>query len=130
MLRGALFGGVVALATLVGLTAGTERWVYNSLFEWRGPIQPHTPIIIVSIDEDSFDELNLQWPWPRALHGQFLDTISKGKPAAIGFDLVFAEPSSHGPEDDLALAEAIGHRPCRLMWCWAPRSRKSRASIL
>ena len=86
---------------------GVERWGYNALFHLRGSIQPQTPIVIVSIGEDSFDELDLQWPWPRALHGQFLDIIKTGKPATIGFDIVFPEPSSRGPEDDRALAEAV-----------------------
>lgn len=98
----------MALASVLGLMEGVERWAYDLQFELRGPIQPQTPIIIVSIDEDSFDELNLQWPWPRALHGQFLDIVSKGRPAVVGFDIVFPEPSSKGPEDDKALAEAVG----------------------
>lgn len=98
----------MALASFFGLTEGVERWAYNVQFDLRGPIQPQTPIIIVSIDEDSFDELDLQWPWPRALHGRFLDIVSRGRPAAIGFDIVFPEPSSRGPEDDKALADAVG----------------------
>ena len=106
--RGALFGAVVMLASVLGLMEGIERWAYDVMFHLRGPIQPKSPIIIVSIGEDSFDELNLQWPWPRALHGQFLDIVSQGKPAAIGFDIVFPEPSSRGRKDDQALAEAIG----------------------
>lgn len=106
-MRGALFGTVVALASFFGLTEGVERWAYNVQFDLRGPIQPQTPIILVSIDEDSFDELDLQWPWPRALHGRFLDIVSRGRPAAIGFDIVFPEPSSRGAEDDRSLAEAI-----------------------
>ncbi len=75
------------LASVLGLMEGIERWAYDAMFHLRGPIQPKSPIIIVSIGEDSFDELNLQWPWPRALHGQFLDIVSQGKPAAIGFDM-------------------------------------------
>ncbi len=84
-----------------------ERWGVNQLFHLRGPIPPLTPIVIISIDEDSFDELDLQWPWPRALHGRLLDIISPGNPAAIGIDLIFAEPSARGPEDDRALALAV-----------------------
>lgn len=108
LLRGVLFGGVVALASVLGFMEGVERWAYNVQFDVRGPIQPQTPIIIVSIDEDSFDELDLQWPWPRALHGRFLDIVSQGRPAAIGFDIVFSEPSSRGAADDRSLADAIG----------------------
>ena len=116
----------MALASALGFMEGVERWAYNLQFELRGPIQPQTPVIIVSIDEDSFDELNLQWPWPRAVHGQFLDMISRGKPAAIGFDIVFPEPSSRGPEDDKALAEAVGLAGNVVL---GRRSRRSRASM-
>jgi len=99
---------VVALVSLFGLLEGIERWAYNVRFDLRGPMKPKTPIVVVSIDEDSFDELGLQWPWPRAIHGQFLDIVSQGRPAAIGFDIVFPEPSSKGPEDDREFAEAVG----------------------
>ena len=99
---------MVALVSFGGLLEGVERWAYNVHFDLRGPMKPKTPIVIVSIDEDSFDELVLQWPWPRALHGQFLDIASRGKPAAIGFDIVFSEPSSTGSQDDREFAEAVG----------------------
>ena len=99
---------MVALVSLFGLLEGIERWAYNVRFDLRGPMKPKTPIVIVSIDEDSFDELGLQWPWPRAIHAQLLDIVSQGRPAAIGFDIVFPEPSSKGPEDDREFAEAVG----------------------
>lgn len=107
LLRGALVGLLVASAALFGALDGVERWGLNQLFKVRGPIPPQTPIVIVSIDEDSFDELDLQWPWPRALHGKLLDVISRGRPAAVGVDLVFSEPSARGSEDDRALGAAI-----------------------
>jgi adenylate cyclase len=84
-----------------------ERWGLNQQFEWRGPIKPKTPIVIVTIDEDDFTELGFQWPFPRALHAEMLDNISKGHPAAIGLDLVFPEPSSLGEADDKAMGEAV-----------------------
>lgn len=108
LLRGTLAGLAIVLASYFGLLDGLERWGSNMQFDMRGPIPPATPIVIVSIDEDSFDELDLQWPWPRALHGKFVDIVSQGHPAAIGLDIVFAEPSSRGIGDDLALSEAIG----------------------
>ena len=107
-LRGALVGLLVAAAAALGSLDGVERWGVNQLFRLRGPIPPQTPIAIIYIDEDSFDELDLQWPWPRALHAKLLDVVSRGKPAAIGLDLVFAEPSARGPDDDRALGAAIG----------------------
>jgi adenylate cyclase len=91
----------------LGVFETSERAALNLFFEFRGPIPPKTPVVIVSIGEESFDELNLQWPWPRAVHAKFLDIVTQGKPAAIGFDIVFPEPSSRGPADDKALGAAV-----------------------
>jgi adenylate cyclase len=80
---------------------------YNLLFSLRGAERPSSPIVIVTIDEDSFDELDASWPWPRAVHGELLDILSRGKPLVIGFDLIFSEPSARGVEDDAAFSAAI-----------------------
>ena len=111
---------LLAAGTLVGvLTAVTsavdpfrlfevaELKALNGQFNLRGPIAPKSPIVIVTVDEDSFDELDLAWPWPRALHGKLLDIVSRGKPAAVGLDLIFSEPSSRGEADDRAMADAV-----------------------
>lgn len=106
--RGLIVASVVIAVSFLGLLEPAEQWGLNVLFDVRGPQPPQAPIVIVSIGEDSFDELNLAWPWPRALHAQFLDIVSQAHPAAIGFDVVFAEPSIRGDEDDKTLADAIG----------------------
>lgn len=98
---------VVIAAALFGLLEGVELGALNRLFELRGPRAPATPIVIVAIDEDSFDELDLAWPFPRALHAALLDVISADDPALIGIDLLFSEPSSRGAADDEALGEAV-----------------------
>lgn len=49
----------------------------------------------------------MPWPWPRALHGKFLDIVSRGKPAVIALNILFVEPSPRGPADNQALAQAI-----------------------
>src|SRR5204863_9660691 len=107
-----LWGGagaaVVTLALVwAGLLEPLETWSLDRLFELRGARAPTTPIVIVTIDESSFVELNTQWPFPRALHGKLLDRISAGRPLAIGLDLIFDVPSSRGPKDDAALGAAV-----------------------
>src|SRR5213594_4803684 len=91
--RTLISGGAAALAvitlTLAGALDTVELGTLDRLFELRGKRSPTAPIIIVTIDEDSFDELNLPWPFPRALHGKLLDVISGGRPLAIGVDLLF-----------------------------------------
>ena len=84
-----------------------EYWAYDRLFDLRDERPRAAPIVIVSIDEASFQELNLQWPFPRKLHGELLDRISADGPLAIGLDLIFDAPSRFGSEDDEALGAAI-----------------------
>lgn len=96
----------VALA-LLGALETSELGTFDRLFELRGPRPPVTPIVLVTIDEDSFDELNVAWPFPRALHAQLIDKLAAARPIAIGFDVVFSEPSPRGPEDDRALGAAV-----------------------
>ncbi|NDW03241.1 CHASE2 domain-containing protein [Jiella pacifica] len=63
-------------------------------------------IVVVAIDEPSFAEIGLQWPWPRNLHAELIAALRKAGVKAVGLDLVFAEPSS--PVADQALAAALG----------------------
>ena len=110
ILAGSLIGLAAALADaydLSGFLANNELKAVNEQFLLRGPRAPHAPVVIVTIDEDSFVELNMPWPWPRALHAKFVDIVSRGNPAAIALDVLFIEPSSRGPDDDLAFAKAI-----------------------
>lgn len=109
-----MLGGAVGLLMTAGalldplnLLEVTELKALNAQFRLRGPVVPSSSIVIVTIDEDSFDELNLAWPWPRAMHARLLDIVSQAKPSVIGLDIVFAEPSLYGQEDDEALARAV-----------------------
>src|SRR5438093_5977285 len=104
--------GIAAAAVTLGLIlfGPVERWEllwFDQLFELRGMRPPTAPIVIVTIDESSFQELNIQWPFPRALHGKVIDRIAADRPLAIGIDVVFDSESRFGPEDDAALSAAI-----------------------
>jgi adenylate cyclase len=107
-IRRSTVGLAIPVAYLMGMLAPLERWGYDLQFQLRGPRPPEFPIVLVAIDEDSFDELDLPWPWPRDVHARFLDRVAAAGPAVIGLDIVFAEPSARGPEDDRVLADAIG----------------------
>lgn len=69
---------------------------------WRAPAD----VVIVAIDDASFRELQLQWPWPRAVHADLVDALAEMGASVIAFDVLFLEPSRFGPEDDARLAEA------------------------
>src|SRR5215468_2051448 len=104
--------GIAAGAVTLGLIlfGAAERWEllwFDQLFELRGMRPPTAPIVIVTIDESTFSELNRQWPFPRALHGKVIDRIAADRPLAIGIDVLFDSESRFGPPDDAALSAAI-----------------------
>jgi adenylate cyclase len=90
-----------------GVLDGLEHWSLARLFELRGARAPASPVVIVTVDESSFAELNTQWPFPRAMHAELLDRLGAGRPLAIGLDLIFDTPSSRGSKDDEALGAAV-----------------------
>jgi adenylate cyclase len=106
-----LSGIVIAAVTLVLVQLGAveplEHWSLAKFFELRGAREPKLPIVIVRIDESTFSELNQQWPFPRAMHGEVLATIAQGQPIGIGVDLIFDAPSSRGPADDEMFGAAV-----------------------
>ncbi len=63
-------------------------------------------VIIVAIDEVSFQQIGFRWPWPRALHGRITDYLYNAGASAVVFDILFPEPSQD-PLDDKFFSEAI-----------------------
>jgi adenylate cyclase len=54
------------------------------------------PVRIVDIDEKSLAKFG-QWPWPRTRVADLVTRLTRLGPAAIGFDLMFAEPDRLNP---------------------------------
>lgn len=101
--------GALLLSIAVGSLSLTQRleWaLYDRMLSTstRHPVPPGD-IVIVAIDEPSFSELGMQWPWPRRVHAALLSALVRGGARTIALDLLFDEPSSD--EDDQALADAI-----------------------
>src|SRR5436305_14171831 len=54
------------------------------------------PVRIVNIDEKSLAQFG-QWPWPRTLVADLINNLTRLQPAAIGFDVMFAQPDRLNP---------------------------------
>ena len=66
------------------------------------PYDPASPVRIVAIDETSLDKLG-QWPWPRVYLAQIVDRLTELGAAAVGIDVILAEPDRMSPENIAAL---------------------------
>ncbi len=106
-LRRALFGRLGALL-LLGLLCLVRVWdpVFVQFVRVKGfdlyqNLKPSTvterPVVIVDIDDESLAQHG-QWPWPRTLLARLTERLAGYGVAAIGFDIVFAEPDRHSPK--------------------------------
>lgn len=127
-LRSTLFAGVtilfVTFVSFLGAIPGLPSFEFlevkaiDAAFNLRGPVKPvegpdNSPtdadeslIVIVKIDDESFEQTRLQWPWPRAYLAQLISKIASGQPKSITTDIFWYEPGAD-PGGDEALARAI-----------------------
>ena len=105
--------GLSALLGLAALVLAATQWLWRwdrlayDLTLQLGARPAPQDVLLVAIDERSLAELG-RWPWPRRLHAQLLDAVTRGGARVIGMDLVFAEEAADDPEGDAALARAVG----------------------
>ena len=91
----------------LGMWKPLEYLGYNTLFQIReSGIWPNPGwdqrIAVIAIERHSLQEYG-QFPWPRNRYAELLSALKKSPPTAVGFDILFLDPS---PKDDL-LAAAI-----------------------
>lgn len=103
---GAGLAALVLLAQQRGLLDTLEYKSLDLRFQIRGPVPHKLPIVIVNIDQDSFDDLDLPWPWPRTLHAELIRKLKSAGAKVIAFDVLFTEPKPD-PREDQTLADAI-----------------------
>lgn len=98
------------IAIITGVTTPVERTEYSAhdfLFCIRGVHPPAPEIVIVGIDDFSFNWTGYQWPWPHQYMAEIVDQLNKGKAKVVGLDIFLFEkdPDQKG---DAALAHALG----------------------
>ena len=97
--------GITLILTNLSFFAFMELKGLDLLFTLRGPLTPPEDIVIVAVDEPSMAEMGQQWPWPRSLHAQLIRKLHQAGARVIGFDILFAEPST--PAEDQAFVRAL-----------------------
>ena len=99
--------GTVSLVT--PLIDNLEFKNYDFMMFLRGPDPAPEDVVIVAIDRFSLDvfaeELEMSWPWDRAVYAELIHRLNEAGVRGIAFDVIFDFPSH--PESDLAFAQAI-----------------------
>jgi adenylate cyclase len=96
--------GVVVLGVMVGLMVGPGVRGRELLrFAWFDALQrvwPRErvsgPVVIVEVEGKSLARYG-QWPWPRTLLAKLIEAVLAGDAAAVGVDIVMAEPDRLSP---------------------------------
>ncbi len=95
--------GLLLIALLVALRAAdpyplqVARATAFDFFEQLSPRpKADTPVRVVDIDEASLKAIG-QWPWPRNVLATLTQRLGELGAAAIGFDVLFAEPDRLSP---------------------------------
>jgi adenylate cyclase len=96
---------IVAVATFSRPWHALEFKTFDVLTALTAPQRTALPVVILAIDEPTFQELQQAWPFPRSVHAALLRRLHAEGAAAVGFDVVFAEPTAEA--EDASLAQAI-----------------------
>lgn len=113
-----------ALASLIGQLAFVHT-IELKTYDWRmrataRPTAPSEDIVLVSIDDDSVRRMAPlvgRWPWPRLVHADLIEFLSRAPAEVIVFDVLFTEPDVRrftvgneewtGIESDDAFADSV-----------------------
>lgn len=94
---------LIKLIFLTGFFAKLEHSSQDSLFRIRGAQKLSDEIVIIGVDDESFNALNQRWPFPRSQHAQLIENLNRAGARLIIFDIEFTEPSD--PHEDGILAQ-------------------------
>jgi EAL domain-containing protein (putative c-di-GMP-specific phosphodiesterase class I) len=99
-----LWATIAALVTgLLGLGTPVDDYARGVRNRVRST-PPSGQIVIVAIDDSSLAKIG-EWPWPRHVHAQLVDSMSAAGAREVFFDILFSNPSNEA--DDRRFADAI-----------------------
>lgn len=121
MISAAVFGAM-ALGSQHPWILRTEGYGQSVLWRLRGPIPPPPGVVILAIDEYSLSQGNVyagspdryphlapieSWPWQRQAYALAIERLMEAGARVVAVDVLFLDPSIHGPADDAALESAL-----------------------
>ena len=122
-----LLGAVVA-----GLLCGLLSLAYpfeNVLHAFRSSFHVHKAsgdIVLVAVDDETTKRVG-RWPWPRRVHADLIDALTKAGAQRIYLDFAFEDPTN--AEDDGLLAASL-ERSGRVILATRSRTRSDTNAVI
>ena len=85
-----------------------ENAIFDRVVQWR-PVEPQPSgrVVVIEIDECSLEYFRSRgeggWPWSRQRHADLLDQLDRAGVSAVGYDVLFEDPSQIDPLGDATL---------------------------
>lgn len=105
-----MFAVAAALTAVViaGYAAGAlntlELSSIDARFNIRGSEGPPQKLVVVGVDQETFNQSNLRWPFPRRYDADVINVLHRDGAKVIVFDVQFTEPSDTYDDDALITA--------------------------
>ncbi len=92
-------------------TTVLEEKSIDARFKIRGEKKPPSDVIVLGVDDSTFQDLQQRWPFRRSYHAKVINRLHKDGAKLIVFDVQFTEPQDTGnpnrdASDDNALINA------------------------
>jgi adenylate cyclase len=111
-LRLLLFLGTAIVLTAFVITAygfdvlhDSELDTVDARFTVRGDRAAPKNVVVVKIDDVTFNDLQQRFPFRRSVHARLIDRLRRGGAKAIAYDVQFTEPTEAA--EDNALIDAV-----------------------
>ena len=128
------FAPLIAVALVCGLMLADPplvRTLRHALWDQYQRLQPRvyqdTAVRVVDIDEESLSKVG-QWPWPRYRIAELVKRLQDLQAAAVGFDVVVAEPVCVNPDPRLARSASLAATKSAAVPCTTLRSKRVTSS--
>lgn len=102
ILYAVLILALIKLLFMLNIFSSLEHTAQDYMFKLRGIQVPSDTIVVVAIDDETFNATQASWPFPREQHAKLIENLNAAGARQIVFDVEFTENSS--PESDSILA--------------------------
>ena len=111
-------GGFAILAYGLHVFERLELSTVDARFSIRGDQATPKDVVVVGVDDVTFSEIGLQWPFPRSVEAKVIDRLAAAGAKVIAEDIQYTEPTTPMPgcgapcvrlanDQDEALAESV-----------------------